>query len=117
MECNLQRMNMDTVRLVRRRSGGGTVFHVSLIDSCNTQDVGNANFCAIMPRSEFNRKTYSSLVSRALLDMDIPNHINERFDLLIQGQKIIFSSSSLHCTFLDQLTKLLEIEHTIMAQC
>ena len=44
------------VDLVRRRSGGGTVFH----------DAGNLNYCVITPRTVFNRDRSALMVVRAL---------------------------------------------------
>jgi len=41
---------------VRRRSGGGTVFH----------DLGNVNYSVTVPTSEFNRDTHAKLLVRAM---------------------------------------------------
>lgn len=46
----------ENVEVVRRRSGGGTVFH----------DAGNLNYCTITPRTVFNRDSSAMMVARAL---------------------------------------------------
>ncbi len=83
MECNLRQMKNDDVLLVRRRSGGGAVYH----------DLGNANYCAITSRADFHRSVYSYLMARALETMDIPATVNSRFDILLQGTMKISGSA------------------------
>jgi lipoate-protein ligase A len=46
-EINFKKTVSNNVRLVRRNSGGGTVYH----------DLGNSNYCHIMPRETFDRST------------------------------------------------------------
>ncbi|WWC61224.1 uncharacterized protein I303_103804 [Kwoniella dejecticola CBS 10117] len=64
------------IPLVRRRSGGGTVFH----------DLGNTNFSIILPRLLFTRSHGAELVSRAIRDrLGIEQcTINERNDVIIK---------------------------------
>lgn len=62
------------VRLVRRRSGGGTVFH----------DAGNVNFCVICPPAAFDRDRYAGLVVRALHALARPStRVNARHDIVV----------------------------------
>ncbi|KAI9202523.1 Lipoyltransferase and lipoate-protein ligase [Polychytrium aggregatum] len=77
-ECNLRLMERDNVPLVRRRSGGGTVYH----------DLGNSNYSIIMPREVFDRKTNAELVASALQSLDIPASVNERHDIVVDGKKV-----------------------------
>ncbi|KAK6902798.1 hypothetical protein I203_108057 [Kwoniella mangroviensis CBS 8507] len=68
------------IPLVRRRSGGGTVFH----------DMGNTNFSIILPRLLFTRSHGAELVSRAIREqLGIKEcTVNERNDVIIRdGQK------------------------------
>ena len=67
------------VDIVRRRSGGGTVFH----------DQGNVNWTVICPSSIFTRDKHAEMVVRALRSNGIDRaRVNERHDVVLdQGQK------------------------------
>ena len=67
------------VDIVRRRSGGGTVFH----------DEGNVNWTVICPSSIFTRDKHAEMVVRALRSNGIARaRVNERHDVVLdQGQK------------------------------
>jgi lipoate-protein ligase A len=67
------------VDLVRRRSGGGTVFH----------DEGNVNWSIICPRTEFTRDKHAEMVVRALRKLGVDRaRVNERHDIVLdQGSK------------------------------
>ncbi|KAK7421563.1 hypothetical protein QQZ08_009908 [Neonectria magnoliae] len=62
------------VQLVRRRSGGGAVFH----------DGGNVNFSVICPPAVFDRDKHANMVVRALAALGRPNtRVNERHDIVM----------------------------------
>lgn len=64
----------SSIQLVRRRSGGGTVFH----------DSGNVNFSIICPPAVFDRDRHAEMVVRALKSLGRPNtRVNERHDIVI----------------------------------
>jgi lipoate-protein ligase A len=67
------------VDLVRRRSGGGTVFH----------DQGNVNWTVICPSAIFTRDKHAEMVVRALRSNGVARaRVNERHDVVLdQGQK------------------------------
>lgn len=46
-EIDFTALNNASIPLVRRNSGGGTVYH----------DLGNTNYCYMMDRDSFHRKT------------------------------------------------------------
>ncbi|KAI3320676.1 hypothetical protein HD806DRAFT_227108 [Xylariaceae sp. AK1471] len=65
----------DNVLLVRRRSGGGTVFH----------DAGNVNYSVICPPASFDRNKHAEMVVRALQSLNIAYgvRVNERHDIVL----------------------------------
>lgn len=70
----LLREKSQDVQVVRRRSGGGTVFH----------DAGNVNYCVINPTHSFNRDRHAEMVVKALKLLDVPKvRVNERHDIVI----------------------------------
>ncbi|KAL4727217.1 hypothetical protein ACLX1H_006118 [Fusarium chlamydosporum] len=86
MEINLPRLHQfrndpasvgwtgGPVQLVRRRSGGGAVFH----------DEGNVNFSVICPPAMFDRNKHAEMVVRALSSLGKPNtRVNERHDIVM----------------------------------
>lgn len=70
---------IGTVELVRRRSGGGTVFH----------DEGNLNWSITCPRTDFTRDKHAEMVVRALRKMGVDRaRVNERHDIVLdQGHQ------------------------------
>jgi lipoate-protein ligase A len=70
---------IGNVDLVRRRSGGGTVFH----------DKGNLNWSITCPRGDFTRDKYAEMVVRALRKQGIERaRVNERHDIVLdQGRE------------------------------
>ncbi|KAI9706285.1 MAG: Biotin/lipoate A/B protein ligase [Bogoriella megaspora] len=62
------------IDLVRRRSGGGTVFH----------DEGNVNWTVICPSSKFTRDKHAEMVVRALRRLGVERaRVNERHDIVL----------------------------------
>ena len=78
LEVNLSQLRQNSlhqpVDLVRRRSGGGTVFH----------DHGNVNFSIIRPTSEFTRDRLVDMVVRAIRPDEPRAMVNERHDIVLQ---------------------------------
>lgn len=64
----------DYVRLVRRRSGGGTVYH----------DLGNLNWTVICPSAGFTRDKHAEMMVRASRGCGIDRaRVNERHDIVL----------------------------------
>ncbi|KAH6622701.1 hypothetical protein F5144DRAFT_336571 [Chaetomium tenue] len=62
------------IALVRRRSGGGTVFH----------DAGNTNYSVICPPAAFDRDRHAEMVVRALRGLGVGGaRVNERHDIVV----------------------------------
>ena len=67
------------VDLVRRRSGGGTVFH----------DYGNVNYSVICPTADFTRDKHVEMVVRAIRRDNDRARVNERHDIVLdQGNRL-----------------------------
>ena len=78
LEVNLGLLNAPTglgkVDLVRRRSGGGTVFH----------DQGNVNWSVISPSADFSRDKHVEMVVAALRKCGVERaRVNERHDIVL----------------------------------
>lgn len=74
VNLGLLRHGQLKIDLVRRRSGGGTVFH----------DEGNVNYSVICPPPAFDRDTHAHMVVRALQKLGIEKaKVNERHDIVM----------------------------------
>jgi lipoate-protein ligase A len=71
-------LEQANVPIVRRQSGGGTVYH----------DLGNMNYALIMPREAFKRSIGTNLLTRALRRLHVSAHVTERNDVAIDGHKV-----------------------------
>ncbi|CAA7259367.1 unnamed protein product [Cyclocybe aegerita] len=77
-EVNFGALRAAGIPFLRRRSGGGTVFH----------DLGNSNFSVHLPRASFDRHVTGQLVLRAVRALDIDARLNERNDICVGPDKI-----------------------------
>ncbi|KAF8245560.1 hypothetical protein K440DRAFT_651632 [Wilcoxina mikolae CBS 423.85] len=66
-------LSTPTISLLRRRSGGGTVYH----------DLGNTNYSVTVPTSTFDRDTHAHLITRALQTLNVPAAVNKRHDIVV----------------------------------
>lgn len=75
-ECNLKKMDEDGVKLARRTSGGGAVYH----------DLGNTCFTFLSPRDGYDRSTNSKIILDALeTSFGIKAEASGRNDLIVQN--------------------------------
>ncbi|MEO9275147.1 lipoate--protein ligase [Marinomonas sp. 5E14-1] len=72
-ECNLKKMEEDSVSLARRQSGGGAVFH----------DLGNTNFTFMAGKSEYDKEVSTRIVLDGLKKLGIEGYANGRNDLVV----------------------------------
>ncbi|KAF8214144.1 Lipoyltransferase and lipoate-protein ligase [Mycena galopus ATCC 62051] len=78
-EANMQALRTRDVPLLRRRSGGGTVYH----------DLGNTNFSIHLARRAFDRHATSQLVLRAVMSLDVAQaRLNDRNDICVADDKM-----------------------------
>ena len=69
----------EHIPLLRRRSGGGTVFH----------DRQNLNYCVIWPTSVLDRMKHAKMVTRAIRKFNPRARVNERHDIVLdQGKQL-----------------------------
>lgn len=67
------RKGHESVQLVRRRSGGGAVFH----------DYGNVNYSVICPTPDFSRNKHAEMVTRVIRTDNPRARVNERHDIVL----------------------------------
>lgn len=103
-EVNLQLAALRRVPFLRRRSGGGTVYHVTnlirklsglLYIRADTlpfvllfQDLGNTNYSIHLPRTSFDRKETAKIVVHAVRSLGVDAYANERNDICAGGFKM-----------------------------
>lgn len=71
IECNLKKMKEDGIPLLRRQSGGGTVYH----------DYNNINFSFIADKAIHSQKFNHQIVLKALSALDVDSYATERGDI------------------------------------
>lgn len=76
-EINLDFVKEKGVKVVRRLTGGGAVFH----------DLGNLNYTFIGPKGSGDFRTFSEPILQVLNNLGVPARFEGRNDLMINGQK------------------------------
>lgn len=76
-ECNTRRIEQDGIRLARRNSGGGAVFH----------DLGNTCFTFMSTKQEYNKNLSTNIILDGLNRLGITAMISGRNDLTIHTQR------------------------------
>lgn len=80
-ECNVQTTEKRGIALVRRNSGGGTVYH----------DNGNLNLSFFTPRARYDRKYNLHIITRALFrEWRLKSIVNERDDIVVEDHYKVF---------------------------
>lgn len=85
-ECKTERMAADKVKLARRQTGGGAVFH----------DLGNTNFTFMAGKPEYNKDVSTAIVLAGLHKLGINGREKGRNDLILEDEKGVrkFSGSA-----------------------
>jgi len=76
-ECNLTLMEEDNIRLARRITGGGAVFH----------DIGNLNFSFILNRNIYDVSRQCNVIIDSLKKLGINAEKSGRNDMTVDGKK------------------------------
>ena len=76
-ECDVKRLNEEGGHLMRRRTGGGAVYH----------DLGNLNFSFIADKHDYDVRKQQAVIQEALKSFGLEAEISGRNDLTCQGRK------------------------------
>jgi lipoate-protein ligase A len=76
-ECKINKMSDEGVKLARRLSGGGAVYH----------DLGNLNFTFIMRKELYDLKKQLTVILQAVNSFGLKAKFSGRNDLLLKGKK------------------------------
>lgn len=78
LEANLNFLKNNNIKLARRISGGGTVYH----------DSGNLNISLICPKEQYKKDILGRLIMDSLSDIGIISERGEREDIFVNGKKL-----------------------------
>lgn len=85
-ECNTQKMDEDGIKLARRQSGGGAVFH----------DLGNTNFTFLSSKQNYDKNVNNKIITNSLRSFGLEAFASGRNDILVNtndGEKKISGSA------------------------
>ncbi|ADO77280.1 lipoate--protein ligase [Halanaerobium praevalens] len=77
-ECSVNKLQEKEVKLARRLSGGGAVFH----------DQGNLNYTILMPKAEYELEKQLQIILAALQNLGFKAKFSGRNDILCQNKKV-----------------------------
>lgn len=76
-EVNVEALEADGGYLMRRKTGGGAVYH----------DDGNLNFSFVVPKALYDQSRQFSVVQRAVESFGLHTELSGRNDMLAEGRK------------------------------
>ena len=76
-ECNVEALESDGGFLMRRKTGGGAVYH----------DDGNLNFSFVMPKAHYDQLRQFAVIQRAVESFGLHTELSGRNDILVEGRK------------------------------
>ena len=74
VECKLDLMSKNGVKLARRQSGGGAVYH----------DLGNTNFTFLSRKLQYDKMRNLNIIIKALSNLGLESHCQGRNDLVVK---------------------------------
>lgn len=77
IEANINAIENNDIKLARRNSGGGTVYH----------DFGNLNLSFFTPKERYNRKYNLDIITRAIFrEWGLKTTVNKKDDIVVQNE-------------------------------
>ena len=76
-EVNVETLEADGGYLMRRKTGGGAVYH----------DDGNLNFSFVVPKALYDQRRQFSVIQRAVESFGLHTELSGRNDILAEGRK------------------------------
>ena len=76
-ECNVEALEADGGYLMRRKTGGGAVYH----------DDGNLNFSFVVPKALYDQRRQFGVIQRAVESFGLHTELSGRNDILAEGRK------------------------------
>jgi len=76
-ECNVEALEADGGYLMRRKTGGGAVYH----------DDGNLNFSFVGPKALYDQQRQFRVIQRAVESFGLHTELSGRNDILCEGRK------------------------------
>lgn len=76
-EVNVDDLEADGGFLMRRKTGGGAVYH----------DDGNINFSFVVPKAMYDQQRQFSVIQRAVASFGLQTELSGRNDILAEGRK------------------------------
>ena len=77
-ECNMNYVKANKIKIARRLSGGGAVYH----------DLGNLNYSFIIPTELYSVSKNFNVLIKALSRLQICAQLSGRNDILVDGKKV-----------------------------
>ena len=82
-ECNIAALNYDNIPIIRRQSGGGTVYH----------DLGNLNYTIMAQTIDYNKQENLEFIINILKSCKVSAYTSPRNDILVKYRGLDYKIS------------------------